>query len=260
MYRVLAFLLVCVLVGDVSAQGLSAETRKKAEDAYRQQDFETAFLALAEIPGLLGVVPLLDQPQDHTRAEFFFDLARIRLAQNDTARARSILAYIFALNPDAQRGILDIEEDHAFSETHTRLAQLRQQKRLQDLKSTTALGAAGRSLILPGWGQFYRGQRKRAFVFVGATLAATTYWFLADQAYKSAYNAYRSTRINELSIDQRSGLETDPLPFQQRFQTAQSKASRANMALGILAGVWLAGVFDHVLIGPGHLEVGFPIF
>lgn len=259
MHIVFAFLTCIFLAVNVCAEGLPPELQKKAEDAYNQKNYNQAFIILTEIPNLLGVVPLLDQPRNRTRAEIFFDLARIRLAQKDTARLKEILTYVFDLDDDVKSGILDLSEDAAFFETRNRLDQLRTQKRQMDLSATTFLGAAGRSLVLPGWGQFYRGHRKRAFGFMGVTAAATLFWFIADQDYKRTYQAYRETQIGELNLEQREGGSADPLPYQQRYQMAQTKASRANMALGILAGVWLAGVFDHVIIGPAHLQMSFPI-
>jgi len=259
MHVFLTFLTCLFMPVNIFAEGITPELQKRAEDAYLQKDYDQAYLILAEIPNLLGVVPLLDQPRNRTRAEIFFDLARIRLAQKDTARVREILTYVFDLDAEVKDGILDLPEDEAYFETRNRLALLRKQKRQMDLAATTSLGAAGRSLVLPGWGQFYRGHRKRAFGFMGATAAATIFWFLADQDYKSAYNAYRATQIGELNLEQREGGGADPLPYQQRYQIAQSKANRANMALGILAGVWLAGVFDHVLIGPSNLQISIPI-
>jgi len=259
--HVLFVFLTCISLSvSVFAEGFSPELQKKAEDAYMQKNYDQAFLILTEIPNLLGVVPLLDSPRNRTRAEIFFDLARIRLAQNDTSRVREILTYVFDLDDGVRGGILDLVEDDAFFETRNRLAQLRKQKRQKDLSETTFLGAAGRSLMLPGWGQFYRGHPKRAFGFIGATAAATVFWFVCDQDYKRAYNSYRATQIGELNVEQREGTSADPLPYQQRFQVAQSKARRANMALGILAGVWLAGVFDHVIVGPAHLEIRVPIY
>ncbi len=259
MYVLIVFLTCSFFSVSVFAEGISPELQKRAEDAYRQKDFEQAYTILTEIPNLLGVVPILDTPKNRTRAEIFFDLARIRLAQNDTAKIREILTYVFDLDSDVKSGILDLDEDDAFFETRKRWAQLRKQKRQLDLSETTFLGAAGRSLVLPGWGHFYRGHRKRAFGFIGATAAATIFWFVSDQDYKRAYNTYRATQIGELNIEQRNGDATDPFPYQQRFQIAQSKANRANMALGILAGVWLAGVFDHVVIGPANLEISISI-
>lgn len=249
-----------IMGGEAQCGELPPDTKARAEAAYLQQEYDEAFRVLAETPGLLGVVPILDQPKDKARAEIFFDLARIRLAQKDTAQARAILDYIFQLDREARKGALDLAEDHAYLETRSQLSKLRKRERQNNLSSTTFMGAAGRSLVLPGWGQLYRGHRKRAFAFMGVTAAAAVYWFSADKAYKNAYDAYRATQVGELRVEDRTGTSSDAFPFQERFENAQSKASRANMALGILAGVWLAGVFDHVIIGPAHLGVEIPIF
>ncbi|MBT3604283.1 MAG: hypothetical protein HOE48_07040 [Candidatus Latescibacteria bacterium] len=260
MYCLFMMVVFSFFASDVQSSEVPREVIARAEAAYLQKDFDKAFEVLSELPELLGVVPLLDQPKNKDRAEIFFDLARIRLAQNDTAQARAILDYIFVLDREARKGVLDLDTDDAYEQTRNQLAVLRKVERQRNLSSTTLMGAAGRSLVFPGWGQLYRGHRKRAFAFMGATAAAAIYWFVADKAYQTAYNAYRSTRVGELNLEGRSGTTTDAFPFRERFENAQAKASRANMALGILASVWLAGVFDHVIVGPAHLGVVVPIF
>lgn len=256
------FILVVLCVGHttlVLAQDLPRDRLSKAETAYQSQQYEAAFLALSEMPGLLGVVPLQDRPKGETRAAIFFDLGRIRLAQGDTAKANTILAYVFALDENADHGILGVGEDLAYEQTLAHLKTLRRAKRQNELDATTFWGAAGRSLVLPGWGHFYKGRKKRGYLFMGATALAVLNWFVADRAYQNAYDEYRATQIGELNLDQRIGDGSDPLPFQQRFERAQSKASRANLALGILAGVWMAGIVDHVVVGPAYLGLRVPI-
>lgn len=260
MHRILMFLVVICLPTGLLAQEINDNTRREIERAYNANNYEQAAKLISEVPGLLGVIPLLDQPKSENRAQIFFDLARIRFAQNDTAQAHTILAYVFALDPNSDAGFMDVGSDSALEQTQERLAQMRQSQRESELASTTFWGAAGRSMVLPGWGHFYKGRKKRAYMFIGATAAAALYWFVADQNYKNAYNTYRSTQIGELNLNQRSGSPTDLNPFQTRFEKAESKAKSANVALGILAGIWLAGVFDHAVVGPAQLSVEVPIF
>ncbi|MDA0711465.1 MAG: hypothetical protein O3B73_14795, partial [bacterium] len=111
-----------VFVSSAVAEEVPAEILRRAEDAYRGGDFAGAFSVLSEIPGLLGVVPLLDQPKARVRAEIFFDLARIQIARKDTFRAKSILTHVFALDKDAAHGILDLSSDKALSQTRDGLA------------------------------------------------------------------------------------------------------------------------------------------
>lgn len=260
MHRILMSLVVVFLPMQLIAQEINDSTRHEIESAYAAMNYDQAAKLISEVPRLLGVIPLLDQPKSENRAQIFFDLARIRFAQNDTAQAHTILDYVFALDPNSEGGVMDVGGDTALDQTKKRLALMRQRQRQSELAATTFWGAAGRSMVFPGWGHLYKGRKKRAYVFMGATAAAAIYWFVADRNYKKAYNTYRSTQIGELNLDQRSGAGTDSNPFQTRFEKAELKANSANVALGILAGIWLAGVFDHAVVGPAQLSVELPIF
>ena len=56
---------------------------------------------------------------------------------------------------------MNLDEDRALADTRAMIAGMRRKARQQALGKTTFWGAAGRSLLLPGWGQMYRGHKKR---------------------------------------------------------------------------------------------------
>lgn len=257
MYRSLfVWVLFCLAMG--SAWADDRDIVQKAQIAYRVGDYAGAFETLSHLPGLLGVVPLLDRQQQSRRAEIFFDLGRIHMASGDTARARLALIEVFHLGPEVNKGIMDIAPDRALADTRALLLGMRRKTVRQTLEKTTFWGATGRSLLLPGWGQLYRGHKKRGYGFMGASAVLAAAWLVSDISYRSAYNNYRGTRLNDLQLGQRiSGTNSDV--FTQNFERVKSRAERANLVLGLLAAVWLSSVLDHLVIGPAQVSLTVPI-
>ncbi len=235
------------------------DVAENAQGAYRAGDYARAFQILSHLPGLLGVVPLFDQPEQRDRAEIFFSLGRIHMACGDTARARLALVEAFRLDPQANRGIMNLDSDSVLIETRALLLGMRRNARRQTLGKTTFWGAAGRSLLLPGWGQVYRGHKRRGYGFMGTSAVLAAVWFVTDRSYRSAYNAYRSTRLDDLRLDLRAAHAGSADAFTENFERAQSRAKRANLALFLLTGVWLSSVLDHVIIGPARVSFSLPI-
>lgn len=257
MYRSLfVWVLFCLVMG--SAWADDQKIVEKAQTAYRAGDYASAFETLSHLPSLLGVVPLFDRPQQSQRAEIFFDLGRIHMAYGDTIRAHLVLIEAFHLDPEANKGIMDIPPDQALADTRALLLSMRRKTLRQTLGETTFWGATARSLLLPGWGQLYRGHKKRGYVFMGTSAVLAAAWLVADISYRSSYNTYRGTRLTDLQLGQPiSGTNSDA--FTQNFERVQSRAGRANLALGLLAAIWLSNVLDHLVIGPAQVTLSVPI-
>ena len=257
MYRsLLVWILLCLAMGSAGAD--DREVIENAQAAYRTGDYAGAFETLSHHPSLLGVVPLFDRPQQSRRAEIFFDLGRIHMASGDTTRARLALVEAFHLDPETNKGVMDIPPDQALADTRALLLGMRRKIMRQTLERTTFWGATGRSLLLPGWGQLYRGHKKRGYVFMGTSAVLAAAWLVTDISYRSAHNTYRDTRLSDLQLDQRIvGTDTDV--FTQNFERAKSRAGRANLALGLLAAIWLSSVLDHLVIGPAQVSLSVPI-
>ncbi len=257
MYRSL-FVWVLFWLTMCSAWADDRESIEKAQAAYRAGDYTGAFETLSHLPRLLGVVPLLDRSQQSWRAEIFFDLGRIHMASGDTVRARLALVEAFHLDPEVNKGIMDIGPDQALADTRALLSDMRRITLRQTLGKTTFWGATGRSLLLPGWGQLYRGNKKRGYGFMGVSAVLAAAWLVSDISYRSAYNTYRGTRLNDLQLGQPiAGTDSDA--FTQNFERAKSRAGRANLVLGLLAAVWLSNVLDHLVVGPAQVTLSVPI-
>jgi len=259
MRRLLSYLtaLVCFSLPPASAQEIPPSLLDSAATAYRRGAYLQAAEALGRTPGLLAIVPLLDQGSARMRARVFLDVGRCHMAAGDTAMASLVLRHVFALDTAASDGILSLSQDRALKEARAYLAHLRRLKRQVEIAATSPWKAAARSGLLPGWGQVYRGHTRKGKVLMGTAAILTVVWAVADRSYRGAVASYRSTTLSDLNLLERAGTPGDPRPFDSRFRRAASRARVANAIVGALASVWAFGVLDNLFFGPG--KMGFEI-
>ncbi len=114
--------------------------------------------------------------------------------------------------------------------------------------SKYGFGTAGwRSLIIPGWGQFYKKQYAKGSVFLGLELAgiASTMYFQS----KYNYNIKQS-------------LETPILDLQIEYTNrAHKQALYRNISIGACAAVWVWNVLDATLLDghPRYVDSNFDL-
>jgi TolB-like protein len=105
---------------------------------------------------------------------------------------------------------------------------------LRRLFPVSPLGAAGRSLIIPGWGQI-ANMRDSGYVFLSLTLLASGALLYTQYAYTQASDDY-----NEI-LNREHKIYTE-------FQDAQNKLDNRTqlrwIVSGTLAGIWLINVVD----------------
>jgi hypothetical protein len=97
-------------------------------------------------------------------------------------------------------------------------------------RGTSRQSAFVRSAVFPGWGQRYRGYRKRGYMMIGLTAASIAYAVVADNTYRDARDAY--DRASE-------GAE-----FNNLHTDFTDKSDRADLAIGFVAAAWLLNVID----------------
>ena len=119
-----------------------------------------------------------------------------------------------------------------------------------NLKYTTKYGfntAGWRSLIIPGWGQFYKKQYAKGAVFLGAELAS-----VASAMYFQ----------NRYSYNIKQSLETPILDLQIEYTNrAHKQGLYRNISIGACAAVWVLNVLDATLLDgrPRYTESNFDI-
>lgn len=121
------------------------------------------------------------------------------------------------------------------------------------LTPKTRLRAGVRSAFFPGWGQFYGGNKKRAFLISTAEIALAARTVIAFNDYNSSQDALDTATEEFL----RTMSETS-------FENVQKKLAQANkdddfrkVMLRITAGVWIYNILDSIIFFPKspHIEI-----
>lgn len=213
---------------------------------------------LLQTPDLMTVAPALDAPTGPERAKLFLEIGAAWYAAGDTARANRALRYAHALDPSIAATVASAPEQ-VDDPARTFVADLNLAERRARYAKTSKLKAAGRSLIVPGWGQMYRGHKRRGWIAFGLTAAAGAYLVKAASDYSSARDAYDATTVAELDLDALGGTGEMSRPFETRYAAYQSKASTANKAAMALVAIWGAAVLDNLVIGPNRFELTWEV-
>jgi hypothetical protein len=119
-----------------------------------------------------------------------------------------------------------------------------------ELSPKTRLKAGFRSLVIPGWGQRYSGESTRGTMLtIGTALAAVTAGILyldfddKRDAYDDILSRYQATR----EVTERRAMADRLYQTQQEAYDAEEAK---NIAVGILAGIWIYNVIDAVVFFP----------
>ncbi len=140
-----------------------------------------------------------------------------------------------------------------------------------DIKLTpkTRYKAALRSLVIPGWGQYYAGQRKKAFALTVLTVGSALVYLVSDNDFADKNDEYEAVRLQYAA----AGTTAERRRLWPALQTSREDAYNAETArqvtLGVLAGCWGLSLLDALLFFPDeradirvkgfgiHPEVGF---
>ncbi len=114
-------------------------------------------------------------------------------------------------------------------------------------------GALWRSAVLPGWGQYRRGERYRAGALLGGTVLSLALLMGARRDYNAARTDYDSSA--NLALILPSDRESIPLTlgsvlYSQGFQVQQNDAaSRGTLYFGLLGAVYVYNLIDAAFFG-----------
>ncbi len=119
-----------------------------------------------------------------------------------------------------------------------------------ELKPKTRIKAGLRSLLIPGWGQFYCDEKTKSFMMGISTLGAVVAYVFVDNYYSNKYDDYNRAN-NELGSAR--NIE-DWKKYRQLLDERQREAYDAenlrNVTLGIVVGAWAYNILDAVLFFP----------
>jgi len=269
-------LLSFVLTLLFSPRQVSAERHtyiNEAEKNYQQGNYDVATRYLLAVPGVLQLSPKLTSVNNDDRARLFFDLGCTYLAAGDSSRADHAFKEAFALNNRLKHGNFEQADPGVFW-----WALQRNQEAARRLK-TNRLMATMRSIAIPGWGQMYRGHKKKGLAFMGAALITTGVIGVKYREYKKARDFY--VNIDPTLYYKKNGqwyVSNDPGPgarqllehwrqnqryanedgtryteWEARYRVVDSQAKKVNVLLGVLGAIYFLNITDSIVFGPAPI-------
>jgi hypothetical protein len=118
------------------------------------------------------------------------------------------------------------------------------------LSRQTRWKAAGRSLLLPGWGQAYAGSRVKGIALGLATIAAAGGWIYTNELYQDKVDVFRQRE----SAYVHSTRQADLAPLRAAAQRASDSADRAydrrRILIAATAGLYAISALDAIFFFP----------
>ena len=221
---------------------------REAEVRYKQGDYGVAIGYLLAVPGVAQLSPKLTPMNRDSRARLFFDLGCCYLAAGDSLHADWAFREAFALNNRLDRGYFENADSGTFW-----WALLHGEEATRRLK-TKRLSAGMRSLVLPGWGQYYRGHKKKGYAFLGAMVGTSVVLGVQYRNFQSARDHYNQTTILQ-HVNQRYPNEdgTRYTEWEARHRDVKSSEKRVNILIGIIGAIWVLNLFDSVVFEPAPM-------
>lgn len=261
--RHVAFLILLCITPTTWANEVPHTYILEAEAHYEKGDYNSAVQYLLAIPGMARFAPKITAQNKDTRARVLFDLGCSYLAAGDSLQADYAFKSAFVLNDELKKGYFDQPDSGTFW-----WALLRNKEANRRLK-TSRLGAAMRSLTFPGWGQFYRGNAKKGYAFLGSAIAISGFMGMQYFKYKNAQNHYEAidprhggnvNLVTQFIENQRYTNEdgTNYTEWVARHRKLKSSEKRLNVMFGVLGVLWTLGIADSAIFGPAPMSVSIP--
>ena len=102
-----------------------------------------------------------------------------------------------------------------------------------DFTEKTPKNSALRSLILPGWGQYFNGQTNKGYIVFGAAILTLAGSIALNAKANSTYDDYQA-----------AGAKNGPI-----YSDYETQADQAAMVSYVCAGVWIYGIIDAYISG-----------
>ena len=119
-----------------------------------------------------------------------------------------------------------------------------------NLSSKTRIKSAVRSMFLPGWGQYYSGQKGRAFVFNLTTIGLGIGAVFADSDFRKKRDNYDRAILdlaNAVSADEINRLRD--LVITNNREAYDAETTR-NMLVIVTAGIYVYNILDALVFFP----------
>lgn len=140
-------------------------------------------------------------------------------------------------------------------ETHTSRVALDPARPLEiavTLTPKTRFKAALRSMVIPGWGQRYSGQRSKAFAFALFSAGSAVAVLIADRNFDNDYDVYQ-TRLREYdaatTYEEQKRLHPGLIAAQNDAYDAENVR---RITMGVAIGVWGFNLLDALVLFPSR--------
>ena len=118
------------------------------------------------------------------------------------------------------------------------------------LSAKTRLKAAVRSLLIPGWGQAYTDQPGKAATLAVLGCGSVLAYLFLDHRFDDRYDKYENARTQyEAAVTTYDKQRLWPRLVQTQNDAYDAENWRRG-AIGVVVGVWAAGVLDALLFHP----------
>ncbi len=121
------------------------------------------------------------------------------------------------------------------------------------LSPKTRYKAAGRSVIIPGWGQRYTDQKTKGFLFTALAVGSVAAYLIADREFDDKREVL-DDRLRQYDRAYQSGTYDEVVRLYDELDAAQGEAYDAEnirrITMGAVIGVWCLNLLDALFFFP----------
>jgi len=119
------------------------------------------------------------------------------------------------------------------------------------LQRKTAMEALTRSLIVPGWGQFYQAKYKRSWIYPLAVISSITGSYFYNNTFNEAVNDYDMIRANYLNSTSDNEIEKWREKMYKKYDDVKFYKKTRNIFYFTTTAIWLWNVLDTIILPAG---------
>lgn len=120
------------------------------------------------------------------------------------------------------------------------------------IESKSKISALWRSLIVPGWGQYYQEKPVQTLLYPTLAFAGVIGSIFTIDQYNKAVNEYNDARNLYLKAYNSSEINALRNTMDEKFDDMESREKTRNILLIATGAVWLWNVLDTVILPPGY--------
>ncbi len=118
----------------------------------------------------------------------------------------------------------------------------------------TRLKGALRSVLIPGWGQFYYGEKNKAFVFSFSALGAAIAYVLADDYFSNKNDAYVSAKNDYNAANSKEKKDRLKQVLDQQQREAYDAENLRRTTLILAAAAYGFNLIDAIVFFPSFKD------